>query len=357
VQLHELISVTTYLTEVIKPKNFEGLYQTLITHLNQLTQPKPPAELATQINDARDVLFEAHKEIHPVEWNVIKIKLFKSFGADELFGKTAIARLEEIFSKNQANPQAVATALNPIMQETKKVFTRITQLHTGLGPMIEEGRDADELEDGKTILQIIFEHDAAIKTMKDLEDNSKIWRRLFLAFARLVDEGAEDPEIVSVEKGSIIIEILTATPVAIAIAVGCDQILKVLERVLEIRKKFEEIKNLKLSNKKIEQELEKEADNLIEVAVEKAKVALLKEYRKKKKTDQEIDTGLKNALGDMFSFIESGGKLEVYEPRSDSETDSTENGVPELGAAFGRIRLLENKVEEMRLLNSGKGDN
>ena len=70
----------------------------------------------------------------------------------------------------------------------------------------------------------------------------------------------EDFKAIGAEKGSIIIDLVVIVGIATVVSKILLEALKVADRVLDIKKKVEEIKALKLSNAKIEKELQKEVE-------------------------------------------------------------------------------------------------
>ena len=120
--------------------------------------------------------------------------------------------------------------------------------------------------------------------------------------------------------------------------------LKVAEKVLEILKKAEQLKGLKLKNQNLIKELEEEAENEKKDGIEKiteeiaAKLGIQKDGQGDK--IKALDTAIKN----LVNFIEKGGIVDFVVPEEEGE-EGVEDENRELRVAFEEIRKLEKKIE------------
>ena len=116
---------------------------------------------------------------------------------------------------------------------------------------------------------------------------------------------------------------------------------------------------MKLSNKKIEQEIKKEADkekesgiqNILETAIEKIGL----------NAEQEGDkvAALKKSITKLIDFTQKGGAVDFVQPEDDAEVNEDgENGIREdmkkLKLDVQEIRNLENKIKllESKITNA-----
>ena len=120
----------------------------------------------------------------------------------------------------------------------------------------------------------------------------------------------EDVKIIGAQKGSVILELAVIAGIATSISTILLGGLKVAEKSIDILKKVEELKTLKLSNKKIVSDLEKEA---IKEKQEGIKL-IVSEAIKKHGLDQEAQgdkiNALEKAVTNLISFTENGGKVD-----------------------------------------------
>ena len=181
---------------------------------------------------------------------------------------------------------------------------------TGLGNLAETAISESELEDGQAIVQLVFKDAVSISTLKEMQEQSKLWRRIFVRFARMVRTEVSDVKIVSIDRGSIVFELLADTGLALALAMGAKEILQVYKTYLESRKLALEIDKLENEKKEaIKNLLEEGAKETIDKGANDAAHELLQkngwpESGAKYKRLREI---IANALKEMLWFVDRGG--------------------------------------------------
>ena len=226
-QVNQLIEVVNYINSVIDNYGLNNLYQNLINYLNQARQ-NPNDGITENIIVTRQSIYDAHKEIEPIRWNFFKRKLFNDFGAQDLLGNSAINSIENIFRQYQADPNGAANGIQNILKETTQLKKRVSQLLDGLGPLADE-REYEEIQENEAILQLYFDEEASVETINDLENYSGIWKKIIHSFLRLSKDNVEDAKILSIEQGSLLIEVLGTIGFVAAIAKATTKILEVLK--------------------------------------------------------------------------------------------------------------------------------
>ena len=122
--------------------------------------------------------------------------------------------------------------------------------------------------------------------------------------------------------------------------------LKVAEKVLDIRIKAQELKNLKLQNEKLAIELDNEANIEKEAGVKIILDAQIKSLKLKKKSDGDKINALEKSIKNLVNFIESGGEVDFILPEEEIDDDKNKNpNYEELRVTFQEIRMLEEKVK------------
>lgn len=349
-QLRELTVVLNYIDELFNRHQPEEKYNRLINALSTARTSPSPA-VTKQIGEVRAEIQTLQEAAEPVGWNVVRKKLFERFGADRLLGRKALERLNSIFAEHQADPAGAAQAIQEVVNEMSRLKGRVVQTRTGLGPLSEEP-EGKETREGEAVLQLVFEGDVSLKTIEDVENGSKKWGDIIAAFSRLARQPPEPARVLTIEKGSIIFELIAGVLVVSAVAAGADKILALLERVLEIKKKALEVRNLGLQNKQLATAIEKEAETALDDSADKIAGELMKEHGWKKdskeKTDNygEVRNAVSLSLKQIFLFVEKGGKVDVWD--ENAPTDPTLQ--KDLGAAFERIRQIETRVAELKAL-------
>ncbi|MGD0058165.1 MAG: hypothetical protein ABSD58_01985 [Verrucomicrobiia bacterium] len=176
------------------------------------------------------------------------------------------------------------------------------------------------------------------------------WWKIIRHFGLLTDTTADQAKILSIQEGSIILEISAVYVLVKAIGLAADKILNVIERLYELRRTSREITRLDLTNKQIEKDLQKEADTFIESNLGQITQQVIAEINKSKAREGEVKSSLQISIKDLFDFLDRGGTVDCR-----LELTEGESGAPkELQAIFGQIRALETRVEELKLLTDGK---
>jgi len=96
-QLNQLIIALRYIDTTLESKNFVGLYEELVTSLNQARE-NPSAEATNNIVRLRQTIVKLHKASEPDKWSYALRKLYKNFGARHLLGSDAGDDIRNIFS-------------------------------------------------------------------------------------------------------------------------------------------------------------------------------------------------------------------------------------------------------------------
>lgn len=121
--------------------------------------------------------------------------------------------------------------------------------------------------------------------------------------------------------------------------------LKVAEKVLDIRKKAEELRGMKLKNDKLAKDLDKEAENEKKDGIEQITGDIAKKLKIKENGEGDKIKALDTAVKNLVNFIEKGGVVDFIVPEEDETEEGEEDNNAELRVAFQEIRQLEKKIE------------
>jgi hypothetical protein len=106
---------------------------------------------------------------------------------------------------------------------------------------------------------------------------------------------------------------------------------------------------IKPKNKKLTEEIEKEAVHEKKVGIDKISNELIEEIKIKSEGDKA--NALEKAVKDLVDFIESGGEVDFIMPAdNEEETDNSENKSPDysnLKLYSQEIRILESKLRSI----------
>src|SRR5699024_2959941 len=134
--------------------------------------------------------------------------------------------------------------------------------------------------------------------------------------------------------------------------------LKVAERVIDILKKAEELKELKLTNKQIEKDIKKEAKTEKENGIQSILDAAIQEIGINPEQEGDKVTALRKSITQLVDFTEKGGAVDFIEPDVDEivpdegEEESENNLENEVRTKLLKlkdnvqsIRELENRIK------------
>ncbi|MGE3975105.1 MAG: hypothetical protein AB7F59_11330 [Bdellovibrionales bacterium] len=351
-QLNELLTVIKHIKLAQSVDKLPDLYNQLATKLNEVRQ-NPSTAASESISTLKSNITKYHNTVEPVGWGFVRRQLLEKIGAKQHIGLHALKKFNQIFVKHQADPGGAASEVSKLAQEVKALFNRINQLETGLGELV---RDVEEpqVPSGYSVVQVTFKEEASVDTLVDLRKVSEEWNKAATAFIRITGETVEEPKILSVEQGSLLIEFLLPSGTAACMALAIRQLLAVYEKVLDLKKKALEIENLKLKNKKLAQDIQTEAEAQITSAAEHISDEILENCNSKNSNqpNNEDRNAVQKALEQIFKFIEKGGEVDFWKPRE--ETDGSPEKEADLLEAFSQVRQIEDRVIRLRLLEGGK---
>jgi hypothetical protein len=345
-QVREFIEVLNYIEESIKKHDLIGEYQKLVLALEQIrTAPNPDS--SKNVNLLEDEIIRIQAEIEPQNWNYTKRKILHEYDSNGLLGQKAVGRILLIFSDYAADPSSIQNELQGIINQLSDILRNVEILKNSLLPLNTDRADASP--DVNTI-QLIFQGQAAIENIDQLEKYAHDWRLILHNFSRLISESAAPAQIKSIQEGSTVIVVIGTPGMVIAIGWIVNKILDLYERILKLKKASLEIKNLELGNKKLEQELVDAEKQQIKHEVEKATHELLEKYQEQivGNDKHEIGNQLNSSVRDIYNFVVNGGRVEITQT-GDSENSDSSN-TTNLDQRYSSIKNEIEKVGNLPLL-------
>lgn len=346
----ELFELTYWIDEEIIEKQIPQKYQTLLQVLQQNAQPnqqKQPFE--AQQND----LLKTIEEVPLSQLTKEQLIFLRELGIAQSLGNEGTAFVEGVLYKNALDIATAAQKIQEILNKLNKGIQKSNQIKTGLDGCVsmEDYEESDEV-----MIRVTFSGNASMSNVTDFKKWGNTWHEIGRGIAMANDSSPENIKIVGATKGSVILELATNPAIATTASAIIFAALKLAEKVLDIKKKAEEIKNLKLKNKKISTDLEKAAEEEKKAGIEKICDNLKVELKIGQDSDGDKVTALNKAVKDLIDFVEFGGEVDFVIPEDSDEEgdDEGENAIkPEyekLRTTIQEIRLLETKL---KLLESG----
>ncbi len=270
--------------------------------------------------------------------------LAASFNLKKL-GVSGVVWINKIFADHHLDPMGAVNELEELLQEFTHLQEQAVTTLQVLEPFKIDAVDGD-MEPGHAALQITFKNKAAIEDFGTLRDAAEEWWEIMRGVALLANTTVENIPILVMEKGyRLQIESASTPPVLLAIGCIVDKVLWAVDRYFDLKRKADEIRAMDLDNKKIEQELEEEAENYKRGIVDNINAAVI-ESMAGKRTNGEVSTAMEITVRHIFDFLDKGGTIDCRLP---------DNGLPELdrtklSVLYEKVRRLEARIEGRKLL-------
>ena len=346
----ELYELTYWIDDEITKKQIIQKYQALLQVLQRNAQPnqqKQPFE--THQNDLLDTI----SKVPLSQLTKEQLIFLHELGIAQGIGNEGKAFVEDILYKNALDIATAAKKIQEILNKLNQGIQKSNQIKTGLNGCVslEDYEEADEV-----MIRVTFSGDASMRNVTDFKKWGNTWHEIGRGIAMAHDSSPENIKIVGATKGSVILELATNPAIATTASAIIFFALKLAEKILDIKKKAEEIKNLGLKNKKLSAEIEKAAEEEKKDGITKICDNLKVELKIGQDNDGDKVNALNKAVKDLIDFIEFGGEVDFVVPEDNDEEGDDENRnttKPEyekLRTTIQEIRLLETKL---KLLESG----
>ena len=345
----ELYDLTHWVTAEIIETQVLQKYQALHGILQQHAQPNQPKQ---PFEDQKNELLKVLSNVPLRKLTKDQLLFLCELGIARAVGDEGISLIKDILYKNVIDVATSAQKISQIQQDLKKGIQKSDQIKAGLeGCVYEEKYETDN----EVLVRISFTGNAAMSNVTDFKNWGSIWHEICRGIAMAHNAAPEDIKIVGATNGSIIIELAVIASIATTTSGIILAALKVAEKVLDIRKKAEEIRNLKLQNKKIARDMEKEAENEKIAGIEKISSEIAKQLKIKKDGEGDKINALNKAVKNLVNFIESGGEVDFIIPDEEDENDENKDSEPNydnLRITFQEIRKLETTIKLLESNNT-----
>lgn len=349
--LSDLVFVLRHIVKILDEYNLVDLYANFANTLQQIASSSTP-ELQTALKDYRSRIREAHKQVEPEGWSYSQLKIFKKFGARAILGNEGFTNFVKALSDNAANTPGAVEEINRQREEISKILNNSRNVLSSLNELAEEM----ELEAGQSVIQVVFDEEVSVDTLKDLFEQSKEWKDIIRAYSLLAGIAPEATTIIATSKGSpYTIWLKTAQLVGETLCATIKPFIGLYKEILEAKEKAITLEDMKVGvdGKKFElfkaideYERKKIGEIITDVVAINKNDGISPEQR------NEALTALTKAGPNLYQFITKGGKVDVSE-NSDSKkvfnSFKLESSYQETFQLKGRVqKLLEEKAQSIK---------
>lgn len=356
-QITELLKLTKWFETNISKKEIPQKYSALHAKMNQNIRrnvnQRTNQNLVPFENEKKD-LVSAINKINFHSLSLEQIKFLEKLHITDLLGTVGVNQIEDILTNNVLD---IATATSKVQELSNRISTAqktINELSSTLGNSFEI-EENDEVEDGNTLMRIYFQNDVSINNLTNFKKLSANWYDIGRGIAMAQGKSPEDFKIIGAQKGSIVFDMVVAVGIAKSVSTILLEVFKVADRFLELVKKSEEIKNLKLNNKKIDQEIKKEAEKEKEEGIKTILNISIKELNINEKVEGDKVTALETSIKKLIDFTQNGGLVDFVQPNEKNETENNRDEIKKLKENISEIRKLESKIKLLENKLNGEG--
>jgi len=346
-QVDELYGLTTWIQSAIVDgeiaKKLENLQTALRKSLegNQTLQP-----LEEQTGDLLDAL----RRVPVYELSMGQLQALTAVGIGKNVGPDAASSVEEVLLKSAFDMAGTEEKISAFLKEIKAGIQWSAQSRQALSAIVE----IDEVHGGRegVLLRIHFAGQAQISNLTELKGWASEWWEIGRGISMAYDETPENIQVVGAGKALETISLMTPDVCARAIARIVSGLLRIEERVSEIREQAEVIRGMNLRSDSAERSLLEEAEieraeNLENVIQSEIKESGLDSAS----ADGTKSKAMDNAVRLISNFFEQGGEVDFVVPEEIESSDAKYN---ENKAARDELRLA---IQETRTLARGARSN
>jgi len=348
-QIQELLRLVKWFKENIVEANIPTQYQGL--HNKMSRNAKGGNQAQRPFETERENLFKALKTVNTNLLTLEQIEFLEKLNVIEVIGSIGIQNIESILYENQLDIATAAKKIGDFSNRIHKAQEQLTEIENTLSKSFSI-EDDTHLPEGSVMMRVYFRDGSAINNIKDFKKFGALWHDIGRGIAMAQSKSPEDFNIVGAQKGSIIIEMVVLAALATSVSTILLSGLKVAERVIDILKKAEELKKLKLSNRKIEKELKKEAETEKENGIQTILENAIEQLGLNPKQDGDKIAALKRSVTKLVDFTQNGGAVDFIEPDGqeiDEDQEEKENDLrielSKLKENVEEIRSIENKIK------------
>lgn len=328
----ELYELTEWIRQEVVAAEIPNKYQQLLQVLQQHAQN----QRQTPFEDQKESLIDVLGKVSIDQLSKEQQSFLGNLGIAGIVGEKGISKVEDILYKNVIDIATSAAKLDGMLKMLNQGIGKSNKIFSGLDGCIdyEEYENSDEI-----LMRVTFTGNAGMNNVKDLKSWGTTWYDISRGVAMAHGEPPEAVHVVGATKGSIIIELATVATIAGTVSGIILSALKVAEKVVDIRKKAEELRGLKLQNEKLAEIVEEEADSEKQHGIEQISVNISAEL--KIESDGEKVNALTKSVKNLVDFVEKGGVVDFVAPEDEGENEDKH---AELRLSFEEIRRLEKRL-------------
>lgn len=250
----ELFDLTTWIDEYVDQADIVSKYSNVQEALQRYAQPN---EVGSSFEEDKESLFEAIQAAPLLSLSKDQLTFLESLGIAPYLGIAGRKYLEDLLFRNVIDVATSAEKVQEIVTSLQSGLIKAKKIQEGLSECVTP----EEYEEkGEVLIRVSFAGNASLVNVTDFKEWGKVWYEIGRGIAMAHDKTPEDIRIVGATKGSIIIELAVLASIAGTTSFIIMEGLKVAEKILDLRLKGEQLREMRLKNTKFGGEIEAAAE-------------------------------------------------------------------------------------------------
>lgn len=355
-------AVAQKLREDLQATDVPSLLQRLSEAMTNMVNAPQEASYQQNVSTLRAELGAALRNSVVNTMSPVERQVLDEWGVSHLLGEALLEQIENAFDGNQFTIQ---TALEEVTRFVAPVQGLTTQLDQLVGALEGLRIGAEELQPGEFEIDVLVPRAAVRDELGELGKEFTELEKILLPFVELVTGSRPAITVRSVGSSDFTLYLAAAPGVALAIAKAVDEVLKVYERIQNIRKTKAEIQALQLGDgaeETIEQSvgpLEAYANSAMQQGTTEIARAIVEEFKSERLPEGrefQLEIEVRRSLLKIAERIDDGYNISVRVgelPPAEEEAEEWVGDGPEAAARLeliDQVRAVEERTSRSRNL-------
>ncbi len=342
-QVEELFDLMSWIGLQINDLEIIQKYRTLHKVLDHNAKNQQQQAFEEQ----KDSLIEALSNVQTDQLSIGQLEILETLDIAKYLGKRGIDFIEENLFRNALDKVTAANNIGAAAAKLEEVLQWSTDLRSKLdtviaAPAIQEFHD-------QAIMRIHFTREAQLSNVTEFKDWGKTWYDIGRGVSYAHGHAPEEVSIIGASKGSIILTLAAIYPVAKTISMLVMDVLKLVEKVHQIRKTAEEVRALRIANDQAEALVAK-ADEAKQNGIQEITDTCAQRLEIDPNGEGDKLNELSNAIKLLAAFLDKGGEIDFVVPDENEDAEAGDENVQqraELRNLFSEVRQLESEVRQL----------
>ena len=283
----------------------EQLTSALQNQVNQPQQPNHQQQVSTVLKSL-DVALEASTSN---DFSPVYRQTLEAIGASELLGRPLLARIRQVFEKNQITPSVALDEIKRIRSEVDLLSKAMEQL---LDAFVKLGIDSEELDPGECELGLLIPRNAVKNKLESFASELTLLNKTFGTFSELATGSRPGFDIRTISSTDLTVFLELGPVVCACAAVAIERVVGLYKQLLEIRLLRKQLVEQGVTEKAL-QGVDSHANSHMKDGIDKVIADLIEKYAANHDEGRrnELRTELRHALNRIANRIDTGYNFEV----------------------------------------------